>query len=331
MVHAPVRPAQDNPRLPPSIYFARNFQDTPARIPGCTPEPKEEIVMEYHLTKEEREFLVEGLLRDLRMLRGQLPEAGDPAGQPEGTLSILLLTPMLTRLAGSLEGIVRRCAAVTPGAGTGVARADVPPFPDAPTDVRMLNTSIRTLNKTLRTLVRTIERNSLVDPVTGMANRKRFMEVGQRITSLMLRLERPLSVVSFEVDDLKRINGEIGGQRCEELLLDTVRIVRGSIRQSDAMTRAERNRFCILVPDADEAQARRMAERLRLVMAGAGLLPEEPSVGATLSIGVAAMEPGGQDVGMIFEDTLRRAEKARRGARRGGCNRVQGNMAVQET
>lgn len=278
--------------------------------------------MEYHLTKEEREFLTEGLLRDLGVVGGEGPEsASGMPGSQGGGLSVLLLTPRLMRLSGALEKIVRRFAGMTTAAPErGAANDATSSRPSG--EIRHLYESVRNLSKTLQAILHTIETHALIDPLTGMDNLKHFTEEGERLASLMLRLERPLSVLSFEVDDLRGITGTFGMNRGEEVLLDAARTVRGGIRQSDVMTRTGKNRFSILAPNADEDQAVMMAERLRRVMAGARLLSEEGTAGVTLSIGVAAMENGAHAPAVHFKDTLRRAEKARRGARRKGRNLV---------
>jgi len=276
--------------------------------------------MECQLTKEEREFLVEGLTRDLRKLRGRLSETSDLLpGWNDGNLSVLLLTPMLMRLAGSLEGIVRRCGALV-DASEGDADASGATV-ESTEELRRLQDSTCGLTKTLRSLVRSIERHALIDPLTGMDNKKHFMAEGERLALLLQRHDIPLSVLSFEVDELVRLKTEYGKERCEEIILDTVRTVRGGIRQSDVMTRADRNRFCVIAPDADEARALLMAERMRRIMAGAGLLSEESGSPVTLSIGVAAMVDGG-DIAVDFRDAMRRADSARRKARRAGHNQV---------
>lgn len=286
--------------------------------------------MEYQLTKEEREFLTEGLLRDLGVGGDTQEEGANPRGSRGGGLSILLLTPRLMHLSGALEKIVKRfarMAASTPGK---CAADDAKATSRASGETSRLYESVRKLSKTLQAILHTIETHALIDPLTGMDNLKHFTKEGERLSSLMLRLDKPLSVISFEVDDLKKITGTYGMKRGEELLLDAARVLRGGIRQSDVMTRTGKNRFSILAPNADEDQAVMMAERLRRVMAGARLLSEEEAEGATLSIGVAAMENGSQGPAERFKDTLRRADKTRRGARRRGGNRVLGDKRVQE-
>jgi len=277
--------------------------------------------MEYLLTKEERVFLAEGLMNDLVKLREHLTvDPGEQTGVDGRTMGILLLTPMLMRLAGSLEGIVRRSGAIMDEAEEGGGGENH--VHESPEEFRQLHDAIRSLTKTLRTLVRFVEKHSLTDPMTGMDNKKHFMAEGERLTSLLQRLNIPMSVLSFEVDELNRIQTQFGRKRGEELLLDTVRVVRGSIRRSDVMTRADKNRFCVIAPNAGGSNAMILAERLRRIMAGAGLLPSESGLALTLSIGVSGMGNGTQDATVRFHEALRRADAARRKARRSGHNQV---------
>jgi diguanylate cyclase (GGDEF)-like protein len=134
----------------------------------------------------------------------------------------------------------------------------------------------------------------VTDPLTGLPNYRRLVEVLQAEILRADRIERPFSVVFFDMDGLKLINDEFGhlaGSRAVCRLADTLR---ESCRATDTSARFGGDEFVVVLPDTDETGARhvvrRVSERLAKdndkpqlsVSAGVAVYPRDGSTPATL-------------------------------------------------
>ncbi len=134
----------------------------------------------------------------------------------------------------------------------------------------------------------------VTDPLTGLPNYRRLVEVLQAEILRADRIERPFSVVFFDMDGLKSINDEYGhlaGSRAVCRLADTLR---ESCRATDTSARFGGDEFVVVLPDTDETGAkhvvRRVSERLAKdtdkpllsVSAGVAVYPRDGSTPATL-------------------------------------------------
>lgn len=139
------------------------------------------------------------------------------------------------------------------------------------------------------TLRRHAETESLTDPLTGLANRRALDSAfaGQRPG---LGLTRPYSVVVADLDDLKRINDLRGHIAGDEALRRVASVFRMVTRPADVVARVGGDEFVALLPEADAADARRVAARM------ARLLGEQGREGAvspfTVAMGTATWAPG---------------------------------------
>jgi diguanylate cyclase (GGDEF)-like protein len=134
----------------------------------------------------------------------------------------------------------------------------------------------------------------VTDPLTGLPNYRRLLEVLQAEILRADRIERPFTVVFFDMDGLKAINdehGHLAGSRAVCRLADTLR---ESCRATDTAARFGGDEFVVVLPDTDESGARhvvrRVSERLsndhdkpRLsVSAGVAVYPRDGSTPSTL-------------------------------------------------
>jgi diguanylate cyclase (GGDEF)-like protein len=134
----------------------------------------------------------------------------------------------------------------------------------------------------------------VTDPLTGLPNYRRLVEVLQAEILRADRIERPFSIVFFDMDGLKQINDEFGhlaGSRAVCRLGDTLR---ESCRATDTAARFGGDEFVVILPDTDENGARhvvrRVSERLASdndkphlsVSAGVAVYPRDGSTPSTL-------------------------------------------------
>lgn len=176
---------------------------------------------------------------------------------------------------------------------------------------RMLDTLGR-----LRAERDTFRREASHDPLTGLSNRRALEDA---VTRCVSRHER-FAVLFVDIDHFKSINDTFGHAIGDEVLkLVSERMTRGT-RQRDVCARYGGEEFVVLLVGAADDAARRVAERHRAGVEGMRMdRPGYPDK-VTVSIGVAAFDPGAPDASA--EAFLRRADAALYEAKRSGRNCV---------
>ena len=164
-----------------------------------------------------------------------------------------------------------------------------------------------------------LRRQSVLDPLTGLFNRRYFEETLRRELARSRRMASPLSLVVLDVDHFKRVNDGYGHATGDAVLRAIAQLVRQSIRDCDVACRYGGEELVILMPDCAQPDAARCAEALRADIAGAPPMLEGAGPDTiTASLGVAEFPIHGPDAEALF----RAADKALYQAKREGRNRV---------
>jgi diguanylate cyclase (GGDEF)-like protein len=157
---------------------------------------------------------------------------------------------------------------------------------------------------------------AVVDPLTGMLNRK---ALATRIAELCQQSKvsgEPVGVVVADVDRFKDINDQHGHSVGDTVLRDVANVLRRQLRAFDLVYRLGGEEFLLLLPGSDLARTQVRAERLREAIAGATMAAD---VQLTISLGVSASAPGTEfDYDVVFGA----ADAALYQAKRGGRDRV---------
>ncbi len=154
------------------------------------------------------------------------------------------------------------------------------------------------------------------DPMTGIANRRRFMKYGKREYAIFLRHKRPLTAVMLDIDHFKAVNDTFGHAVGDRALILAVEICGKSLRAGDLFGRIGGEEFALILPDTNSAAAFLVAERIRGMIEGETKDREDGIPPFTVSMGIA--EAGEGD----FDSLLRRADEALYKAKEEGRNRV---------
>src|SRR5467141_4047196 len=150
------------------------------------------------------------------------------------------------------------------------------------------------------------------DPLTGLANYRRLLDVLENETERTNRSGRPFSVLLLDLDGLKKINdnyGHLVGSRAICRLADVLRI---HCRAMDTAARYGGDEFALVLPEAQEDEARRVASRIREVMANDD---EPPRLSA--SIGISVYRGDGERIETLLSEADKHlyAEKTKRAKR----------------
>jgi diguanylate cyclase (GGDEF)-like protein len=167
---------------------------------------------------------------------------------------------------------------------------------------------------------RRLEKLSITDPLTGVANRRRMDEVLAVRWRAAARTARPLAVAMVDLDRFKEFNDRHGHAAGDECLRRVARDVRRTVREGDLVARYGGEEFLVIMPDADLDTALEVAHRLRDRLATpTALHPVTGSWMVTASVGVAATVPT-TDTG--WEKLVTQADAELYKAKRAGRNRV---------
>jgi diguanylate cyclase (GGDEF)-like protein len=159
-----------------------------------------------------------------------------------------------------------------------------------------------------------LERLSLTDGLTGLANR-RFLV--QRLNEEALRFRRTrkeFAVLMADVDHFKQYNDTFGHPAGDEVLKKVARLLQTTTRELDCVARYGGEEFCVMLPETALTGAMILAERICERVAAT----EFPGQKITLSIGVAALPANGDTPDAV----IAAADEALYQAKREGRNRV---------
>jgi len=155
------------------------------------------------------------------------------------------------------------------------------------------------------------------DGLTGLYNRRHFVELAERELSRAARSHSPVSLCMIDADQFKQMNDEFGHAVGDRALTTLARATRGMLRAQDIFGRLGGEEFAVLLPDTRIEGALVVAERIRRSVE-VTQVPTSHSAPAwvTVSIGVALHRPGEG-----FESLMRRADHALYVAKDTGRNR----------
>lgn len=133
-------------------------------------------------------------------------------------------------------------------------------------------------------LFATVRKQSVTDPLTGLYNRRYFEENIKKEAERAIRLNQPFSIISLDLDYLKKINDTYGHQAGDIAISTIANVMKKNARSIDIPSRFGGEEFSILLSGVDSHGAVIAAERLRMAIE----IEEVPQIGhITASIGVA--------------------------------------------
>ncbi len=162
---------------------------------------------------------------------------------------------------------------------------------------------------------------AITDPLTGLANRRRFDEVLEREWRRTGRTGSSLALLMIDADRFKDLNDMFGHLRGDDVLRSLARIIAQSVRETeDLAARYGGEEFAVILPDICEDEAMRVAERIR-ARTGQERVQASRSVSwdLSVSIGVAFARP---DLSARAIDLIDAADRALYAAKNGGRDRV---------
>lgn len=163
-----------------------------------------------------------------------------------------------------------------------------------------------------------VQRQAITDDLTGLVNRRRFIEALDAEVERARSFHSPLTIVLADLDNFKQVNDEFGHHGGDIVLRAFADLIRSHVRDVDVSGRIGGEEFAILLPETDGGGASRVAERMRSSLNEVAIpLSEGASIHVASSFGVAELAPG-----QSGDDLLRAADAALYRAKDEGKNRV---------
>jgi diguanylate cyclase (GGDEF)-like protein len=170
----------------------------------------------------------------------------------------------------------------------------------------------RLSNRILSARVDELHLKSVTDALSGAFTYGYLYEVLELEIQRAVTGKSPLSVLLIDIDEFKRINDSHGHLFGDRVIRETAETISANVRSDDLLGRYGGDEFVVVMPGADSATARHVAERVRAGIAHNGYL-------ATVSIGVATFDSKREETP---RELLHRADVGLYAAKRDGRNCV---------
>ncbi|MFZ2163659.1 MAG: diguanylate cyclase [Sideroxyarcus sp.] len=168
-------------------------------------------------------------------------------------------------------------------------------------------------------LAKRLEHEARTDCLTGLSNRRHFLELASQELARVRRYRSPLTLAMLDVDHFKTINDTHGHEVGDRVLKELAETCRRTLRETDVVGRIGGEEFAILFPQTASGQAYEIAERLRIAISAAEIPVEHGQpVHFSVSLGITSFTESDTGIDML----LSRADKALYEAKHNGRNRV---------
>ncbi|NJP05695.1 MAG: diguanylate cyclase [Chloroflexaceae bacterium] len=160
-----------------------------------------------------------------------------------------------------------------------------------------------------------------VDPLTGLANRRCFFEMAEKIAIQARQNAKSLSIILLDIDHFKRINDTYGHLFGDEVLRQVAARCKANLRANDISARYGGEEVIVLLPQTCPTAAWFIAERIRLVIGRSAITCQQHILAATVtaSLGVATWNGIGE---INIERLIGQADQALYQAKSSGRNQV---------
>lgn len=165
-----------------------------------------------------------------------------------------------------------------------------------------------------------VQRLARIDGLTGLYNRRHFLELATREVHRATRYTYNLSIIMFDIDHFKVVNDTYGHAVGDQVLTLVAETCLHNLRETDLIGRYGGEEFIVLAPEIDEIESGQVAERLRQAVENLVLDRGTDRVQVTISLGVTMSKAGQKDKDL--EELLRLADQALYMAKQAGRNVV---------
>lgn len=156
------------------------------------------------------------------------------------------------------------------------------------------------------------------DSLTGLSNRRHFMERAGELVSMCRRQGWSAAMVLIDVDRFKSVNDTYGHEAGDQVLKLVAKVIQGATREVDVLSRYGGEEFALFLPNTDMETAVKVSERARVALEEAVMDWEGTTLRVTASLGIAWATSEDLDLRVL---TIQ-SDKALYAAKASGRNRV---------
>ena len=164
-----------------------------------------------------------------------------------------------------------------------------------------------------------LERMANTDSLTGLLNRRRFIEALETEFSRFKRHGEKFAVMMGDLDHFKAINDQFGHPTGDEVLKQFSRIASETLRTNDVLGRLGGEEFCVLLPHTTTDSGMIPAERIRQSCGAISIQTDKGLPAVSMSIGLTEVQAADQSA----DEVLQRADQALYLAKSKGRNRCE--------
>jgi diguanylate cyclase (GGDEF)-like protein len=185
------------------------------------------------------------------------------------------------------------------------------------------------MTRRLRDKQEQLLKETITDALTGLSNFRHFQGELKVETERARRYGRPLSVLLIDIDHFKNYNDTHGHELGNVVLQTASKALLEVLRTGDVLARYGGEEFVALLPETDQTQAKRVAERLREAVASCDFPGRETQPGGrlTISVGGAVFPTDAQ----VAQDLVVKADEDLYRAKELGRNRVEWTVTPDAT
>ncbi len=180
-------------------------------------------------------------------------------------------------------------------------------------------TELKKTEASLRETLNHVKNLAATDSLTGISNRRHFMESSVIEFDRSKRHGHPLTILALDIDHFKSINDTFGHQAGDEVLRSICTCCQSLLRASDIFGRLGGEEFSILLPDTDKESASIMAQRILDNISALKVKYEEGIISFTTSIGISQLTDECQNM----EALMKNSDEALYKAKNNGRNRME--------
>ena len=171
----------------------------------------------------------------------------------------------------------------------------------------------------IKELMNKLEEFATHDQLTGVNNRRRFIELAEVEINRSLRYGRIFSLIIFDLDHFKHVNDEYGHLAGDVVLKTVAQTCKDCLRGSDIFGRFGGEEFVFLLPETNLEEGQLFAERMRIAIQNISFLAIDIDLKISASFGITSNEDQNS---MKLEEMLRAADQALYKAKSSGRNCV---------
>ena len=172
-----------------------------------------------------------------------------------------------------------------------------------------------------------MEKLATIDGLTQIANHRKFQDIMTMEMERSQRYNTPLTLLLMDIDHFKKFNDTYGHPVGDLVLQMVAKALQGSIRNTDYCARYGGEEFVVVLIQADEAQSRILAERIRKSVETLEIENDGKILRVTVSVGSATFPFDGSNKQELIDN----ADKSMYASKQGGRNRVSFFSEVKHT